>query len=111
MNDEPITIDALKGFVQPVHVRMIFKELDRREQPRPETAQCHPIQALCWANCYQTVQIIDGPEQPVDRVFPSLTVGGIPLNQNRAMKDDVVEFVRGGRIVAKIFNLAKPPGL
>ena len=110
MSDEPITVDALKGFVSPVHVRMIFKELTHRMQDLPEYAQAHPIQAICWTNCYQIVQIIDGPEQPADKPFP-LTIGGIPFQQNREMKDDVIEFVRGGRIVAQIFNLAKPPGL
>ena len=114
MSDEPITVDALKGFIAPVHVRMILTYLERREEERPEYAQAHPIQKICCANMYQNTLIVNAKDLPdgaraiKEAPFP---IGGIPLAENREMKDDVIAFVRGGRIVARIFNLAKPPGL
>lgn len=114
MSDEPITLDALKGFVQPIHVRMIFKELTHRMQDLPEYAQAHPIQKICCANMYQNILIVNAKDLPdgarAIKEAP-FTICGIPFAENREMKDDVIEFVRGGRVVAKIFNLAKPPGL
>jgi hypothetical protein len=110
---EPITLDAMQGFIAPIHVRKILTELTRQLQDRPDRAQCHPIQRICVQNTATSVGPVDGKlalEGKPLREYP-MTLGGIPLKSEKTMPDDVIEFYCGNQFVAKIFNLAKPPGL
>ena len=90
-------------------VRQIFHDVDRRFFGRPEWAQAHPIQRICWANAYQTIEIVQGV--PADMPKHEMTIGGIPLKIDDKMPADVIEFYRGTELVARIQSLAKPPGL
>ena len=64
-------------------------------------------------NAATSVDLVDGKpalEGKPLREYPT-TLGGIPLKFEKTMPDDVIEFYCGNQFVAKIFNLAKPPGL
>ena len=117
MSYEVITVDALKGCIAPVHVRILLHEMGRRELPNPEWAQAHPIQRLVLTDVYQSISIIEAKELSEEaradikaKRYP-MTIGGIPLRENSSMPDDVIEFYQGTDLVGRIFNLAKPPGL
>lgn len=114
MSYEVITVDALKGFIAPVHLRMLLHELGRREWPKPEWARAHPIQGISINNSYTDVEIIDPKDFPKGIDFKGqvpMTFGGIPLRIDPTVPDDVIEFYQGTELVGRIFNLAKPPGL
>ena len=114
MSYKVITVDALKGDIAPVHLRMLLHELGRREWPRPEWARAHPFQKIALYNSYVDVQIIDGKDLPKGIDFKGqvpMTFGGIPLKVDSDMRDDVIKFYQGTELVGRIFNLAKPPGL
>ena len=109
MSREPIKLDANSMAINARMVRQIFHDVDRRFFGWPEWAQAHPIQRICWANAYQTIEIVQGV--PADMLKHEMTIGGIPLKIDDKMPADVIEFYRGTQLVARSSTSQNPRAL
>jgi hypothetical protein len=117
VKDEPITLDAMQGFIAPILVRKLLVEFTCRVLPFPEWAKGHPVQQVFWLEKAKSTTVDAGfedvPTPTTEELLKSrmMTIGGIPFRRDHEMPNDVIEFYRGKQLVGKIFNLAKPPGL
>jgi hypothetical protein len=113
MSDDPFVLNALGQHVTARMVRTLYQEVQHRHFAIPEWAQAHPVQKVCVVNTTIAAPLVDTTKNYAHDLavgFP-MTIGGISLKIDDKMPDDVIEFYRGSRLVGKIINLGKPPGL